>query len=336
MPRLTQQQLEDHLWGAANILRGRTAGQDYKTYILSLMFFKRLSDQWDFEADDRIDLLERERGRPFTDAQRQTLRARGALHRFTIPAGCHWADVLQASENVGEVLTSAMRGMANANQELLDVFSVDWNQPAPDGTGKLIANEIVSALVQHFHTVNLSNPSVQPGVIGRAYEYLIKQFADDAGAKAGAFFTLPKVVDLPMFTKIVLPVDLSDRHRPVVNLALDLARQAGGEVVLLHVIEEMGGVGRDEERALDNRLEQAAQQHLERLGSEFESRKVLWQAAVRYGRRAPQIARYAVEAGADLIVLPAPRFDSLDPGGGWGSLSWKVGFLVLCPVLLVK
>ena len=98
MPRLTQQQLETHLWGAANILRGRTAGQDYKTYILSLMFFKRLSDQWDFEADEKIDQLEKERGRPFTDAQRQALRARGDLHRFTIPGGCHWSDVLAVSE----------------------------------------------------------------------------------------------------------------------------------------------------------------------------------------------------------------------------------------------
>jgi len=42
--KLTQQQLEAHLWGAANILRGKTAGQDYKNYILSLMFYKRLCD----------------------------------------------------------------------------------------------------------------------------------------------------------------------------------------------------------------------------------------------------------------------------------------------------
>ncbi|MCI0457978.1 MAG: type I restriction-modification system subunit M N-terminal domain-containing protein, partial [Gemmataceae bacterium] len=52
--RLTQQQLEAHLWGAANILRGKTAGQDYKNYILSLMFYKRLCDQWECEADDAI------------------------------------------------------------------------------------------------------------------------------------------------------------------------------------------------------------------------------------------------------------------------------------------
>ncbi len=45
--KLPLQQLEAHLWGAANILRGKTAGQDYKNYILSLMFYKRLCDQWE-------------------------------------------------------------------------------------------------------------------------------------------------------------------------------------------------------------------------------------------------------------------------------------------------
>jgi type I restriction enzyme M protein len=196
MPRLTQQQLEAHLWGAANILRGRTAGQDYKTYILSLMFFKRLSDQWDFEADEKIAEMEKGFGRTFTEAQRNALRARDAIHRFTIPKGCHWSDVLRAAVNIGQVLTDAMRGIAGANKELVGVFTVDWNQPAPDGKGNLIANEVVSALVQHFHTVNLSNANVPPDVLGRAYEYLIKQFADDAGAKAGEFFTPPEVVDL--------------------------------------------------------------------------------------------------------------------------------------------
>lgn len=196
MPRLTQQRLETHLWGAANILRSRTAGQDYKTYILSLMFFKRLADQWDYEADAKIAELEAERGKPFSDAQRDALRKRGDLHRFAIPAGCHWDDVLTVAENIGQKLDAAMQGIATANRELAGVFTVHWNQPAPDGQGKLIANEVVSALVQHFHTEDLSNASVPPDVLGRAYEYLIKQFADDAGAKAGEFFTPPEVVDL--------------------------------------------------------------------------------------------------------------------------------------------
>lgn len=193
--KLTLQQLEAHLWGAANILRGKTAGQDYKNYILSLMFYKRLCDQWECEADDAIAEQERQQGRAFSDKEKSVFRKRDE-HRFRIPDGSRWGDVKAASTNLGEVLTKAMRAVANANDELRGVFTVDWNQPAPDGSGKpLIANEVVHALVQHFDEHDLSNRSVPSDVLGRAYEYLIKQFADDAGAKAGEFFTPPEVVD---------------------------------------------------------------------------------------------------------------------------------------------
>jgi type I restriction enzyme M protein len=104
--------------------------------------------------------------------------------------------VLATTENLGEKLTEAMRAVANANDELRGVFAVDWNQPAPDASGKkLIPNEVMLALIQHFNEIDLSNRSVPPEVLGRACEYLIKQFADDAGARAGEFFTPPEVVD---------------------------------------------------------------------------------------------------------------------------------------------
>lgn len=193
--KLTLQRLEAHLWGAANILRGKTAGQDYKNYILSLMFYKRLCDQWECEADDAIAEQEKIQGRSFTEKQKAVFRAK-KMHRFQIPDGSRWGDVKAESTNLGEVLTKAMRAVANANDELRGVFTVDWNQPAPDGSGKpLIPNEVVHALVQHFDEHDLSNNSVPSDVLGRAYEYLIKQFADDAGAKAGEFFTPPEVVD---------------------------------------------------------------------------------------------------------------------------------------------
>ena len=193
--KLTLQQLEAHLWGAANILRGKTAGQDYKNYILSLMFYKRLCDQWEWEADDSIAELERQQGREFTETEKALIRKRGE-HRYAIPDGSRWGDVKAVSVNIGEALTRAMRGVADANDELRGVFTVDWNQPAPDGSGRpLIANEVVHALVQHFDEHDLSNRSVPADVLGRAYEYLIKKFADDAGAKAGEFFTPPEVVD---------------------------------------------------------------------------------------------------------------------------------------------
>ena len=194
--KLTLRQLEAHLWGAANILRGKTAGQDYKNYILSLMFYKRLCDQWEWEADDAIAEQERQQGRAFTEVQKAIFRARGE-HRYAIPDASRWGDVKAVSVNIGEVLTRAMRAVADANDELRGVFTVDWNQPTPDGSGKpLIANEVVHALVQHFDEHDLSNRSVPTDVLGRAYEYLIKRFADDAGAKAGEFFTPPEVVDI--------------------------------------------------------------------------------------------------------------------------------------------
>src|ERR1700739_1354059 len=75
--KLTQQQLEAHLWGAANILRGKTAGQDYKNYILSLMFYKRLCDQWENEADEAIAELEQQQGRAFGEKEKAIFRKRG-------------------------------------------------------------------------------------------------------------------------------------------------------------------------------------------------------------------------------------------------------------------
>ena len=193
--KLTLQQLEAHLWGAANILRGKTAGQDYKNYILSLMFYKRLCDQWECEAEEAIAELERQQGRAFSDAEQAVFRSRGD-HRYAVPEGARWGDVKAVSANIGETLTRAMRAVADANDELRGVFTVDWNQSAPDGSGKpLIANEVVHALVQHFDEYDLSNRAAPADVLGRAYEYLIKKFADDAGAKAGEFFTPPEVVD---------------------------------------------------------------------------------------------------------------------------------------------
>ena len=146
----------------------------------------------------------KQQGFAFSEAQRQRLLGDAAAHRFAIPAGCHWRDVMAVSTNIGAALNAAMRGsdadniqgIARANPELAGVFTVDWNQPAPDNNGPLISNGVVQALVNHFDRVNLSAQSVPNDVLGRAYEYLIKYFADDAGSKAGEFFTPPEVVDI--------------------------------------------------------------------------------------------------------------------------------------------
>jgi type I restriction enzyme M protein len=198
---LSQQELESWLWGAANILRNKTAGQDYKTYILSLLFFKRLCDQHDSEADANLRKIQEDTGSFLSEPQIEVLRRSTSLHRFIIPEHCHWRDVLAASDSIGQALDRATRGdgkclgLAGANAELRGVFTISWNQPAPDGDGTLISNAVLHALVQHFNSKDISNRNVQPDILGRAYEYLIKMFADDAGAKAGEFFTPPEVVD---------------------------------------------------------------------------------------------------------------------------------------------
>jgi nucleotide-binding universal stress UspA family protein len=139
-----------------------------------------------------------------------------------------------------------------------------------------------------------------------------------------------------MFRKLLLPVDLTDRHQQALNIAARLADENAGEVTLLHVIETIPGVWPQEEREFYSRLEQAARDHLAKLGRDLEARQIPRREEVIFGNRAHEIVRYAMETGVDLIVLSSHRVDLQDPSAGWGTMSYKVGILSQCPVLLVK
>lgn len=139
-----------------------------------------------------------------------------------------------------------------------------------------------------------------------------------------------------MFRKILVPVDLSDRHQQALEIGARLAKASDGEVTLLHVIEIIPGLTLEEERDFYQRLEQAALDHLTRLGRYLAENHVSRQEEIVYGSRAPEIVRYAMESGIDLIVLSSHRIDPKDPAAGWGTVSYKVGILSQCPVLLVK
>lgn len=139
-----------------------------------------------------------------------------------------------------------------------------------------------------------------------------------------------------MFKKILLPLDLTDKHQPALEIAANVAHRPEGELILLHVIEVIPGLPMEEEKSFYNRLERAAQEHLDRLGLFCEERRVPWRAVIRYGARAHEVARFAREIEADLIVVTAPQLDPSHPAAGWGSLSWKIGVLGPCPILLVK
>lgn len=139
-----------------------------------------------------------------------------------------------------------------------------------------------------------------------------------------------------MFKNILVPVDLAERHAQALEVAANLAGQAGGRVTLLHVIEVIAGVAMDEEKDFYRRLETAARKHLDRLGQQLAAKKISWQGVTSYGHRGPEVVKHAQDNGSDLIVLTAPRIEPQSPATGWGSLSYKIGFFAPCPVLLVR
>jgi len=175
---LTQQQLEKHLWKAADTLRGRIDSGDYKHYIFGLLFFKRLSDVWQEEYEER---LERYSGD-------EELAADPDEHRFHIPEGHFWEDVREKTTDIGAALNRAFHAIEDANMRLKGVFQdVDFNNK------ERFPDTVLEALLQHFDQHRLRKADVEPDVLGAAYEYLIAQFADDAGKKGGEFYT-PKMV----------------------------------------------------------------------------------------------------------------------------------------------
>ena len=175
---MTLSELESHIWEAANILRGSPVDRtDWKSYILPLLFFKRICDVWDEENEE----MSAEYGDNFLDE-----------HRFQIPEGSHWRNVREVASSVGKAIQSAMRNIESANQKhLYGVFGdTQWTNK------EQLPDELLKDLIEHFSALDLSNRRISSDVMGDAYEYLIKQFADATKKKAGEFYTPRSVVRL--------------------------------------------------------------------------------------------------------------------------------------------
>jgi type I restriction enzyme M protein len=179
---MTQKQLEDYLWGAANILRGMIDAADFKQYIFPLLFFKRVSDLWDEEYQTALE----ESGGDLTFAQF------AENHRFQIPEECHWDDVRKRTVDVGTFLQKALNGIEKANFEMLhDVFGdAQWTNK------RRMSDEKMLDLIEHFSKMKLTIAEVPHDIMGDGYEYLIKKFADDSGHTAAEFYTNRTLVKL--------------------------------------------------------------------------------------------------------------------------------------------
>lgn len=182
MEKLTLNKLEQYLSKAAWILKGPVDASDFKVYIFPLLFFKRLSDVYDEEYQLA---LEESKG----DKEYAALPE---FHRFEIPTNCHWNDVRETTTNVGQAIEKAFRGIEQANQELLyGIFGdAQWSNK------NKLSDRLLIDLIEHFSQYSLSNSLVDPDILGQAYEYLIKHFADLTNKKAGEFYTPRSVVHL--------------------------------------------------------------------------------------------------------------------------------------------
>jgi len=209
--------LANHLWESANILRGPVDAADFKTYIFPLLFFKRISDVYDEEYSAAL-------GESGGDKQYAQFPEH---HRFQIPEGCHWEDVRAATSNVGQALQRAMREIEKANPALYGIFGdAQWTNK------DRLSDSLLRDLIEHFSQLPLGNKQAQADVLGQAYEYLIKKFADATNRKAGEFYTPRSVVRLM--------IDILDPKEG--DTIYDPACGTGGMLLeAVHHVRESGG-----------------------------------------------------------------------------------------------
>jgi len=179
---MTQQQLEKYLWGAATLLRGTIDAGDYKQYIFPLLFFKRICDVYDEEFENAL---------AESDGDME-YAAFAEHHHFQVPEGAHWNDVRETTTNVGMALQEAMRAIEKANPDTLYGIFGDASWTNKDR----LSDATLTNLIEHYSQHKLSLSNVADDKLGNAYEYLIKEFADDSGHTAAEFYTNRTVVKL--------------------------------------------------------------------------------------------------------------------------------------------
>jgi type I restriction enzyme M protein len=185
--------LENWLWEAACAIRGPVDAPKFKDYILPLVFLKRLSDVFDDECAQlsaqmgeqlALRVLEQERDSPNRSV------------RFYIPEEARWEAIRQhGARGLGESLTDAMRAVARYNSSLHGVLDrVDYN--ATTAGQRILPDDYLHKLIEVLSSHRLGLHDVEPDMLGRAYEYLLRKFAEGGGQSAGEFYTPREVAIL--------------------------------------------------------------------------------------------------------------------------------------------
>lgn len=185
--RITQEELENYLWGSAVLLRNHIDAGAYKQYIFPLLFFKRLNDVYEEETVNAV----KENG-PEAANWEET-------HSFVLPDDAHWDSVRNVPQDVGKAILNAFRAIEKANPEKLHGIFGDgtWTNK------RRLPDRLLKDLMEHFSTKTLSIANCPEDELGKGYEYLIKKFADDSGHTAQEFYTNRTVVHL--MTELLKP-----------------------------------------------------------------------------------------------------------------------------------
>ena len=139
-----------------------------------------------------------------------------------------------------------------------------------------------------------------------------------------------------MFNNILVPTDLSAKSEKALDVAIQMSTTDDHRIYLLHVIETLQSDEDDEFESFYEKLADRALRKMDAMIKKYEEKEDIIDSEIAYGNRSMEIIRFAQEYHIDLIVLGSHRIENIEPSDGWATISYKVGILSPCPVLLVK